>query len=439
MRKKISLGASIVAVLLCCIATYQGTYLALQNKFEAKYLGEAVNAVNSSAAVGAGQESYGSYAPEVGASGLHGSDFMDRLAAKIAEVDSIFRYYYIGELDDDTLIDAAVAGYVAGTGDKYGAYYNTESFAEFMDDLEGEVAGIGVNVIYNADYKVIEVLNVVPDSPALEAGVQPGDLIVYVGTGDERESVAEIGYYPAINKLRGPIGTHALFTVARGENYEETLEFDIERAKVTEITVMSHVYALDNSIGVIKITGFDAGTPVQFVEAVEDLQAQGCEKLIVDLRYNPGGELSSIVTTLDYILPAGPIIRIMDADGNEVQKYTSEASELDMPMAVLVNNSTASAAELFTSAVRDYHKAAIVGTTTYGKGCMQTTVPLSDESAVSVTYRMYNPPFSENYHGVGIVPDVEVELDEALQSKNIYKITDEEDNQLAAAAATFAD
>ena len=108
-----------------------------------------------------------------------------------------------------------------------------------------------------------------------------------------------------------------------------------------------------------------------------------------------------------------------------------------MPMAVVVNSSTASAAELFTSAVKDYKKATIVGTVTYGKGCMQTTVPLSDNSAVSITYRMYNPPFSDNYHGIGVIPDVEVELDEALADKNIYKITDEEDNQLAAAAATF--
>lgn len=333
------------------------------------------------------------------------------------------------------LIDSAIAGYVAGTGDDYAAYYNTAAFKEFMSDLEGELAGIGVNVIYNTDYQVIEVINVVPDSPALEAGVEPGDLIVTVG--DEKESVAELGYYPAINKLRGEVGSIAVFQVARGEKYDEIVDFAIERAVVTEVTVMSHVYALDDTVGVIKISGFDGKTPTQFVEAVENLQSQGCEKLVIDLRYNPGGELSSIVTILDYILPEGPIIRIFDADGNEVQTYSSEASELDMPMAVLVNGSTASAAELFTSAVRDYNKAQIVGTTTYGKGCMQTTIPLSDYSAVSVTYRMYNPPFSDNYHGVGIVPDVEVELDEALLSKNVYKITDEEDNQLTEAVATF--
>ena len=201
--------------------------------------------------------------------------------------------------------------------------------------------------------------------------------------------------------------------------------------------MLSHVYDLDSSVGIIKISEFDGNTPTQFVAAVEDLQSKGCEKLVIDLRYNPGGELSSIVTTLDYILPEGPIVRIFDADGNEVKTYYSEATELDMPMAVLVNGSTASAAELFTSAVRDYNKAVIVGTTTYGKGCMQTTIPLSDNSAVSVTYRMYNPPFSDNYHGVGIVPDVEVELDESLTGKNIYKITDEEDNQLAAAVKSL--
>ncbi len=429
MRKKISIGATVVTVLLCCLATFQVTYVVLQNKFEEKYLGETINAVDSLYTVPSIDKSSDEDGIAVS------SEFVAKLATKLSEVDSIYRQLYIGELDDDVLIDSAIAGYVAGTGDDYAAYYNTAAFKEFMSDLEGELAGIGVNVIYNTDYQVIEVINVVPDSPALEAGVEPGDLIVTVG--DEKESVAELGYYPAINKLRGEVGSIAVFQVARGEKYDEIVDFAIERAVVTEVTVMSHVYALDDTVGVIKISGFDGKTPTQFVEAVENLQSQGCEKLVIDLRYNPGGELSSIVTILDYILPEGPIIRIFDADGNEVQTYSSEASELDMPMAVLVNGSTASAAELFTSAVRDYNKAQIVGTTTYGKGCMQTTIPLSDYSAVSVTYRMYNPPFSDNYHGVGIVPDVEVELDEALLSKNVYKITDEEDNQLTEAVATF--
>ena len=425
MRKKISIGATVVIALLCCLVTFQVTYIALHNHFEDRYLNKSIDAVNN---LITNSVQSGEISEESG-------DFLTQLTQKIAEVDSIYRNYYIGELDDEALIDAAVAGYVQGTGDDYAAYYNTAAFQDFMNDLEGEMAGIGVNVIYNTDYRLFEVLSVIPDSPAEAAGVLPGDLIYTVG--DDKQSVAELGYNPSINMLRGTVGTVAVFQVLRGENYEEIIDFRITRDKVTEVTVMSHVYAPDKTIGIIKISSFDATTPQQFVDSVEALRAEGCDKLMVDLRYNPGGELSSIVATLDYILPAGPIIRIFDADGNEVQSYTSEATELDMPMAVLVNGSTASAAELFTSAVRDYEKATIVGTTTYGKGCMQTTIPLSDYSAVSVTYRMYNPPFSDNYHGVGIVPDVVVELDEALLTKNVYKITDEEDNQLAAAAKTF--
>lgn len=428
MSKKVSVGATVAIAALCCLATFQGTYLILQNKFEEKYIDNAVLSSNGGVAGS-------SVSLALGGSGGGENEFITRVTNKLAEVDALYRNYYIGELDDETLIDSVIAGYVAGTGDDYAAYYTVEGFESLIDDLEGETAGIGVNVIYNTDYKLIEVLSVTEGSPAMEAGIMPGDLVVTVG--EEKESVAELGYYPSINKLKGPVGTTAVFSVLRGEDYSETLDFEITRAKITEQTVMNHVYSPDNSIGVIKISSFDAKTPVQFVDAVEALQKQGCDKLIIDLRYNPGGELSSIVTTLDYILPEGPIVRIFDADGEEVKAYYSEATELNMPMAVVVNGSTASAAELFTSAVRDYNKAKIVGETTYGKGCMQTTVPLSDNSAVSITYRMYNPPFSDNYHGIGIVPDVEVKLDEALLTKNIYKITDEEDNQLAAAAATF--
>ncbi len=431
MSKKISIGATAAVVALCCLATFQGTYLFAQNKFEEKFID---NAVLSSGGTAAGA---GNSVSLVLGGGAKEADFLTRVTNKLAEVDALYRNYYIGELDDEKLIDSVIAGYVLGTGDDYAAYYNAEGFKSFIQDMEGEMAGIGVNVIYNTDYRLIEILSVTEGSPADKAGVMPGDLVVTVG--EEKESVAELGYQPSINKLRGPVGTTAVFTVLRGENYTESVDFQIVRDKITEQTVMNHVYGPDNSIGVIKISNFDATTPVQFVESVETLQKQGCDKLIIDLRYNPGGELSSIVTTLDYILPEGPVIRIFDADGKEVKAYYSEATELNMPMAVVVNDSTASAAELFTSAVRDYDKATIVGVTTYGKGCMQTTVPLSDNSAVSITYRMYNPPFSENYHGVGIIPDVEVALDESLLTKNVYKITDEEDNQLAAAAATFYD
>ena len=429
MKKKISVWLAVAIVLLFGLATFMTTYTVMSSVSQAKEAGSGTTGQSTAKPIDpvyTGDETKNEY-----------SDFVEKLADKIAEVDEIYRALYIDELNDDELIDYTVAGYVAGTGDKYGAYYNAEEFADFTSDLKGEFAGIGVNVIYNADYKVIEVINVIENSPAERAGILPGDLIITAG--EDKESVVDLGYYPAIDKIRGEIGTYATFTVARGENYEEEIEFSVIRENVTSVTVMHHVYEPDPTIGIIKITEFQIPTSEQFVEAVEDLLSKGCEKLVVDLRYNPGGELNSIVKTLNYIVPEGPIVHIKDADGNEVKTYYSNPDELDVPMAVLVNGSTASAAELFTSTVRDYNKAVIVGTTTYGKGCVQTTIELEHGGAVSVTYRMYDPPFSENYHGIGIIPDVEVELNEELQTKSVFKITDEEDNQLAAAVAALYD
>jgi carboxyl-terminal processing protease len=186
---------------------------------------------------------------------------------------------------------------------------------------------------------------------------------------------------------------------------------------------------------VVKITGFDRATPNQLFAAVQDLLDSGCTRLVVDVRNNPGGELQGICSVLDYLLPYGPVIRTIDRDGNEEVIYRSDAKALDVPMAVLVNENTASAGELFCSALQDYKKAVIVGTQTYGKGSMQTIRQLSDGSGLSVTYRYYCPPFSDNYDGVGVAPDVVVEPAGAMLEKNIYKITDEEDNQLQAAVA----
>ncbi len=453
MQKRISILTLVIVVVLCCLATFMTTFLVLHNEDDKTLLdANAGNTIDDMTDTEAPESETPETIPpetkpvEDKPSQSVKSDFMDRVVEKLTIVDAYFRSYYIGDFDEDALIDGIISGYVEGTGDDFAAYYNAEEFKNFMSDYNAELVGIGVNVIYNTEYETLEILSVVPESPALEAGVQPGDLIYTIG--EDRELASELGYYPTIDKLRGEVGTEAVFTVLRGKNYTEEVEFRIIREKIIEITVMSHVYDLDDTVGIIKITGFDAKTPEQFITAVEELQNSGCDKLVVDLRYNPGGELQSICTILDYIVPdGGPIIHIIDGKGNEVDaEYADDGYELDMPMAVLVNGSTASAAELFTATVRDYEKATIVGTTTYGKGCMQTTVPLYsnmltgklyDGSAVTITYRMYDPPFSENYHGVGIIPDVIVELDEALLEKNIYKITDEEDNQLAAAVATF--
>ena len=400
MKKKISLGASIVLILLAVLLTFQITFTVMSAKHR--------------------QEMTAAYAHLAGFN-------------KLLEVDALFRNLYVKDFDEDELMDGILAGYVMGSGDRFGAYYPAEEFQTYMESLNGDMQGIGVNVIWNAEYGAIEIINVMPNSPALEAGVEPGDLIVYVG--EEMESVADLGYYGALAKLQGKADTLAVFTVARGKHYEESVSFSILRGYVTEQTVLYHVYDLDNTVGVVKITSFDRATPDQFFAAVQTLLDGGCTRLVVDVRNNPGGELQAICTVLDYLLPSGPVIRTVDRDGNEEVIYRSDAKALDVPMAVLVNENTASAGELFCSALQDYDKAVIVGTQTYGKGSMQTIRQLSDGSGLSVTYRYYCPPFSDNYDGVGVTPDVVVEPAGAMLEKNIYKITDEEDNQLQAAVA----
>jgi carboxyl-terminal processing protease len=189
-----------------------------------------------------------------------------------------------------------------------------------------------------------------------------------------------------------------------------------------------------DDIGIIRISQFAENTGENVKAAITSLTGQGATALVFDVRYNPGGALTGIVDTLDYLLPAGPIIRIVDKEGNE-EAINSDDFCVTMPMAVLVNESTASAAELFTSALQDYQLATIIGTTTYGKGTMQTVVSLPDGSGITISYRMYNPPYSDNYEGIGVVPDIELPLTDELLEKNFYKITDEEDNQLQTAIA----
>ncbi|MBQ3125702.1 MAG: S41 family peptidase [Clostridia bacterium] len=402
--KRISITVFVTCLILAVLITFMTTYTILSELYTANLRG--------------------SYLSQAGDDGIAGGN------EKLATIDQIYRTYYYNDLDDEQLNEYILRGYVAGTGDRYGDYFNTEEYELLTADTNAEMQGIGVSVIFNTDYGLIEVISVMPDSPALEAGVEPGDLIVYVG--EEKESVAELGYTMAVSKMQGKAGTTAVFTVLRGDNYTETVEFSIVRGYVTEVSVLSHICTTDPTVGIIKITGFDLGTPDQFKAAVEELKAAGATRLVFDVRYNPGGDLTSITNILDYLLPEGPIIRTVDKAGNE-ETISSDKNELVMPMAVLANESTASAAELFTSALQDYEKAVFVGKTTYGKGSMQSIIRLGDGSAIKLTTRMYFPPFSESYEGVGIVPDLDVDMSEAVADKNIYKITDDEDTQLQAA------
>ena len=390
--KKLSVATVIVLIALSVLVTFQLTYLRVNNKYQ-----KALNEIRDT----------------------------QLLYDKLASVDSVYRDSYIGEIDENKLIDSMLKGYVAGTGDKYGAYFTKDEFTELLKDSNAELVGIGVSVIYDGDNKAIRVVNVMPASPALEAGISPGDMIISV----DGKLVSTLGYSSAMGMLRGEEGTKAKFTAISGNDVRD---FEIERRKITEYTVYERVYSADSSIGIVQVLEFDSGTPAQFKAAVDGLLEKGVNKIVFDVRNNPGGSLDSIKEILDYLLPEGVMIRMYDADGKE-ETLTSDASAIDCKMAVLINGNTASAAELFAAALRDFEKAFLAGEKTYGKGTVQTIRQLYDGSAISVSDRLYAPPVSDNYEGTGLEPDIRVEQTEEYENTSVFLLTDDNDAQLAAA------
>lgn len=427
MSNKISLSVLIFAVLAAVLVSFLGAFVVVSRVYDSELKNAYIAAENAS------------------------TPSNDKFS-ELELLDTLFTAWSYFGVDDEAVMDGLLKAYASASGDKYAEYYTAEEFAAMTAENAGEMQGIGINIIENAEYGCIEVISVMPDSPALAAGLQPGDLIVYVGIGETKESVSALGYTQAVTKLQGVAGTRAEFVVRRGEGYSEEIEFSVERGYITTQSVTYRVCATDNTVGIVKIVQFDLTTPTQFCQAVDALKATpGVDKFVFDVRYNPGGDLQSILAVLSYFLNEGDvIISTLDNTGAEsilkvqtsVQKgdyagCSVSAEDIgkykDLKCVVLANGSTASAAELFTANFRDYNIAPIVGTTTYGKGSMQSIVALDGygyPGGLKLTTRMYFPPCGESYEGVGIAPDVEVELDEALANVNIYKISDADDNQL---------
>ena len=422
MKRKHSTFTLVCSVILAAFITFEVTYIFVDNARRKEIYGITEKYQSELDGVEA------KYIAEYASLNKMYNDLPEELKSgdlfkKLACIDLYYRTQYVGELDEDQIAYYVMNGYIYGAGDKYGSYYTADEFQTVIDDATGDTVGIGVYVAYDAINGTMEILSVMPDSPALEAGIKAGDIITAV----EGESIADLGYYGALDKIKGDIGTSVKITVARdGVEAEHTLV----RKKITTQPVTYHKYAFDSKIGIIRITEFNDAVPAQFKSAVESLLADGVESLVFDMRYNPGGTLGSVVDVLDYLLPEGDITIIRDSTGKDVKTYKSDESSIDVPMAVLVNGNTASAAELFTCALKDYEKAVVVGETTYGKGTMQRILMLPDGAGLRISTNMYDPPKSDNYEGKGITPDVVVELDESLKDKNFYKITDEEDNQL---------
>ena len=347
---------------------------------------------------------------------------------KLREIDRLVSEKYIGETDSGSVADYAAVGYVTGLGDKWSSYIPADQYEAYRMSSEGTGCGIGVSVTSTAD--TVRISIVYDDSPAAQAGIVKGDYIL----GAEGLTVEKDGANAVISAIRGEEGTKAELTVVRDG---KEIPFTCERRAVKTLSVTYHVFGGSGNVGVIRLTGFNSTTPEQFKNAVSKLKDDGCDRFVFDLRNNGGGELNSILEVLDYLLPEGPIAHIYYRTGKE-SHYTSDAACLEARVAVLTNGRTASAAELFTSALRDYtrhgdYDAVLVGTKTYGKGVLQSFYKLKDGSAFKISTGKYNPPYSENYDGVGITPDITVELPAELQNISLFLVEPDEDTQLWAA------
>lgn len=343
------------------------------------------------------------------------------VSKKLDAIQKIINAYFLEEADKEALVNGMYAGYIEGLDDPYSVYYTEEEFQKMMESTNGTYCGIGVTVSQNPQTGIITLVKPFEGSPGEEAGILPGDILYKVNgeevTGEDLSAV--------VLKIKGEEGTTVDLTVAReGEN--DYIDITVERRKI-EVPTISHTM-LDNNIGYIIISEFDDVTSGQFKTALEDLNAKGMKGLVVDLRNNPGGVLDVVVDMLDRILPEGMIVYTEDKYGNR-EEYKSDAkTQLNVPLAVLVNKNSASASEIFAGAVKDYGVGTIVGTTTFGKGIVQRLFELGDGTAMKLTISKYYTPNGNNIHGKGIEPDVEVELDESLSNK--ITIGTEEDNQL---------
>ena len=344
-----------------------------------------------------------------------------KIEEKTSVLQNIIDRYFLFDEDMTKVEDGIYAGMMNGLGDPYTVYYTKEEYKALNEDTEGKYSGIGAVVSQNPNTKIITIVKIFDNSPANDAGLQVGDIIDKI----DGEEVAGTDMDILVKtKIRGEEGTSFKVTVLRGDDRKE-VELDLIRRSIEVETVAGKM--LDNNIGYIAVSQFDAVTSEQFKSNIESLQSQGMTKLIVDLRGNPGGLLDQVVDMLDYILPDGLVLYTEDKYGKREEYYSDGSHELKIPMVVLVNENSASASEVFTATFRDFEWGTVVGKTTFGKGIVQNVLPLGDGTAVKITTQHYYPPSGYDLHKVGIKPDLEVDLNEGA------KIGTDSDNQLSAA------
>ena len=379
--------------------------------------------MGNQAGAGPGREEAGRNASPAG----EGSGELDleRISEKLSQIEDLVDELYLFEdqIEPDKGEAGVYQGFIFGLNDPYAAYYTPEELASFMDEPKGTYCGIGAMVSQDVRTQISTIVRVFEGSPAEEAGILPGDVIYKV----DGELMAGVDLTLLVNNyVKGEEGSQVAITVYR-EDTGEYVDLTVTRRFIDVQTVSGKM--LEDGIGYVSVIEFDEVTAKQFKDKIEDLRGQGMERLIIDLRDNPGGELNTVVSMADYLIgDGGRILTISDKYGNEEIYKAEDGHSLDIPMVVLVNENSASASEVLTGALKDYDAATVVGTQTFGKGIVQSLIPLSDGSAVKLTTSHYYTPGGLDIHGKGISPDVEVELGD--EARRMAVLPQELDNQL---------
>lgn len=329
---------------------------------------------------------------------------------KLDRLENLIQERYIGEADGEAMEDAAAAAMVKATGDRWSYYIPASQYEAHKEQSENAYVGIGITIQQAEDGSGFLIVMVNQNGPAQEAGIQVNDLLIAVEDQDVREMTAD----QVRELIRGEAGTKVSLTVMR-QGEHQTLA--VERRRIESAVATGQM--LTDGIGLVKISNFDERCASESIAAVQKLQKEGAKKIVFDVRNNPGGYAEELVKLLDYLLPEGDLFRSVSYDGTE-KVDTSDADCLDMPMAVLINGSSYSAAEFFAAALQEYQAATIVGEPTVGKGVYQTTISLGDGSAVALSTGKYFTPKGNSLTDVGVIPDVRVDVDEETAEKIYY-------------------
>ena len=344
--------------------------------------------------------------------------------SKLDQLEGLIEERFIGEVDTVAIEDAAAEAMVDALGDRWSYYIPASEYASYLEQMNNAYVGIGITIQLREDETGFDIIQVNEGGPAEEAGLKPGDVVVTI----EGQSCVGMTATQARDLVRGEEETQVRMTILRSG---EEQEFFVYRRQVKTIVAKGEM--LEGNIGLVTIVNFDGRCSEETIAAIEALREQGAEKLIFDVRNNPGGYAHELVAVLDYLLPEGELFHMEYYTGEEEFDHSDEAF-LDMPMAVLVNADSFSAAEFFAAALQEYEAAVIVGEKTVGKGYFQTTIQLNDGSAVGLSVGKYYTPSGVSLQNVGITPNVEVPVDEETYTNIYYDLLEAKDDPQIQAA-----